>query len=152
MSVNDGSEFTRTLGYPDNEKGSATEIVFEGVGKVILGNNKESGCMYNWIQVEMEPNLPAGEGLHKLQQMLTTLGLGPVLGQQTSESDERMKIAQLVRAFYPSLSAEKKDELIQYLLAEMIAKDIEGHICIGTHKADDFIHAAVRFKPEMWST
>ena len=81
-------------------KAKAMEIVFEGVGKVIVGKSKRCGCMYNWVQVEMEPHLPPGEGLQKLQRMLSMMGLGPVLGAQPEESQERMKIAQLYRAFY----------------------------------------------------
>ena len=82
-------------------RSKATEVVFEGVGKVIIGKTKSCGCMYNWIQVEMEPNLPPGEGAAKLQLMLSMMGLGSILGQMPEESQERMKMAQLYRAYFP---------------------------------------------------
>ncbi len=96
----DIGEYTRTGGYSP-EDSTATVIDFIGAGKIIIGNNKSNGIMYNWIQVELEANLPSGEGVKKLQQILAVMGLGPVLGKQPQEADERMKIAQLFRAFYP---------------------------------------------------
>src|SRR5262249_48349893 len=94
-------QFTREGAYQPVEA-KATEILFEGVGKVIIGKTKRCGCMYNWIQVEMEPNLPPGEGAAKLQRMLSMMGLGPVLGEQPKENEEKMKIFQLYRAYFPS--------------------------------------------------
>ncbi len=98
--VESEKEFTRVGGYtPGNSV--ATEIMFAGAGKIIIGDSKENGTMYNWVQVEMDANLPSGDGARKLQQILAITGLGPVLGQQPKEADERMKIAQIFRAFYP---------------------------------------------------
>ncbi len=94
-------EYTRSGGYSPGFS-QATEIVFEGAGKIVIGNDENNGCMYNWIQIEMDADLPAGEGVKKLHQMLAVIGLGPVLGKQPPEADERLKIAQLFRAFYPS--------------------------------------------------
>ena len=98
----------------------AKEIVFDGIGKIIIGH---PDCMYNWIQVEM--NVPAvsipGEEVRRLQQILAVTGLGPVLGKQPPESDERMKIAQLFRAFYPAQCTEMdtKKEFYQWPLEKL---------------------------------
>ena len=101
--VGEKNTFSRKNTYePKTEEGTAIEITFDGIGKIILGNNDECGCMYNWIQVEISEKIPDNERLKKMQQMLWLIGLGPVFGQQTKESDERMKIAQLFRAFYPA--------------------------------------------------
>src|SRR5262249_47216185 len=128
-------QFTSFQGYNPGvgsiakKKATATEIVFEGVGKIIIGNTPEVGCMYNWIQVELHANQPPGEGVKKLQQILAVTGLGAVLGQQPIETDERMKIAQLYRAFYPAactaLDVEKDFFQIplQELKDKIIAKE-----------------------------
>jgi hypothetical protein len=152
-------EFTREGAYsPRSSK--ATEIEFEGAGKVIIGQDQESGCMYNWIQVEMDANLPPEEGLKKLHQMLAVTGLGPVLGTQPKEADERMKIVQLLRAFYPAMATRYDTTKEFYQLSpdqlrEKIIKDIEpGMDAVFKKYLDDqpFLMEKIEIMPgkEIW--
>jgi hypothetical protein len=77
------------------------EFDFKGLGRVIIGNDPNSRCLYNWVNVEMAADLPPGEGILKLNQMLTLIGIGPL--DKDPQVDEKIKIAQLTRAFYPAL-------------------------------------------------
>ena len=107
----------------------ATEILFEGLGKVIIGKTKSCGCLYNWVQVEMEPHLPA----EKLQLMLSMMGLGPILGPMSEESQERMKIAQLYRAHYPSDATLLQEEkpFFELPVEELKRRIIQKHSLMG---------------------
>ena len=122
-------QFTKVGGYrPFDEL--ALVIEFKAAGKIIIGSTPETGCMYNWIQVEMDASLLPGEGVKKLQQILAMTGLGPVLGQQPRESDERMKFAQLLRAFYPARCTELdvSKEFYELPLEELKKKIMANHI------------------------
>ena len=84
------------------EDANAIEIEFKGIGKVIVGNSPHYGCLYNDVSVEIDSNLPNGEGVERMHQMLSVLGCGPILGAQRTEDDERLKIALVFRTFYPA--------------------------------------------------
>lgn len=77
----------------------AKVIKFEGLGKIYFGDNPHNYCLHNNISVELEGNLIDPANI--LHQMFTLLGLGPILLEQRPIDDEKMKIAQLFRAFFP---------------------------------------------------
>ena len=109
----------------------ALVVEFKGLGKVIIGNSTSYGCLSNDVRVEMESGLGEGIGLKALHQMLTVLGCGPVLGAQTKEDDERMKIAQIFRAFYPAKAIEMEQakefyEMPVDELKEKIERSVPG--------------------------
>jgi len=79
----------------------ALEIEFTGVGKVIVGNSKSYGALYNDVHVEIYGKLADGAAVKAMHQMLTVLGFGPVVGMQRPEDSERMKMAQIFRIHFP---------------------------------------------------
>jgi hypothetical protein len=103
---------------------SAVEIEFERLGKVIIGNTKGCVTLHNWINVEMNADLPLGEGILKLNQILVLLGLGPLLLDQDPETEEKIKIADLTRAYFPKIMVEldKTGETYRCSPEELIAK------------------------------
>lgn len=95
-----GEVFSAAAGYaPEGAK--ALKIDFPGVGKVIIGNSKSYGSLYNDVHVEIDSSLPPGEGIKRMHQMLAFLGFGPILGEQRNEDAERMKLALLYRTYCP---------------------------------------------------
>jgi len=86
-------------------------ITFPGVGKLLIGSDPEWGALYNRIQVELPADLNEGEALSRLQRMLATIGLPNVLTQQSDVADERIKILQLFRTFFPQQAYDiERDE------------------------------------------
>ena len=85
---------------------SVIEIEFEGLGKVIVCKNPKCLGLYNAISIELEQYLESEQTIEKLNQMVTSLGLGPIFQLQRPEDDERMKIGQLFKAYYPAKSYE----------------------------------------------
>lgn len=80
----------------------ADVVTFEGKGKVIIGSSEQFACLHNSISIEMDPRVPEEERLATMQGMLSVLGLGPVFGEQRAVDNERIKMAQLFRAYYPA--------------------------------------------------
>lgn len=99
-------------------------MTFEGVGSVTVGKDSDWGCLYNNISVELDPRLGEEDKLAATHQMLSVLGLGPVLGQQRPEDNERIKVAQLFRAFYPKQahSIERSPDFYEMPLEELKSK------------------------------
>lgn len=124
--------FTAEKGYvptyvDDNQnfhEAKAYVMTFEGVGSVTVGKDSEWGCLYNNISVELDPRLGEEEKLAATHQMLSVLGLGPVLGQQRPEDNERIKVAQLFRAFYPKQahSIERSSDFYEMPLEDLKSK------------------------------
>ncbi|MFI0435316.1 MAG: hypothetical protein ACH350_06275 [Parachlamydiaceae bacterium] len=121
-------QFTLTESYcPAFSRG--TELSFGANGKVIIGNSPEVGCMYNKIMVQIPAHCPTGEGLHHLHQILAVSGIGPILAKQSADADERMKIKQLLRAFYPRLATklEKQEQFytdpLDLIKGNIVAKE-----------------------------
>jgi hypothetical protein len=82
--------------------GKAIQVDFGNVGKVIIGNSEDWKCYFNDVSVKIPAgNEIPGGGLKAFHQMLTVLGCGPIACIQRPQDDERIKIAQLFRAFYP---------------------------------------------------
>lgn len=111
--------------YPTNAK--ALQIEFEGLGRFIIGNSPEIGCLITNVRVEMVAGLKEGEGLNALHQMLAVLGCGPVMGAQHKEDEERMKVAQIFRAFFPSqaITMEQAKEFYEIPIEDLKEKIIE---------------------------
>ncbi|CDR34005.1 SH2 domain-containing protein [Criblamydia sequanensis] len=102
---------------------SALEITFQGVGRIIVGNNPQYGCLYNDVSVEIDASMKDGQALKLMHQMLTVLGLGPLFAEQRPEDDERLKIAQIFRTYYPSRAneLERTKEFYELPLTELKA-------------------------------
>ncbi len=124
-SKNEKGELTdeENLGVPSGI--NTTIIKFVGIGKIIIGTEPNT-FLYQAFIVEMLPETHPGEGIKNLQMMLTMLGLGPQLGEQSKESEQRMKIAQLYRAFCPkeSYQMEVTKEYFQKSIF-LLRKEIE---------------------------
>lgn len=100
------------------------EIIFPEIGKVIVGGSPQMGCLYNNVTVMMEAGKSEGEGLKYLHQMLTVLGCGPVTGVRSEEDDQRLKIAQLFRAYFPSqaMTIERTNEFYEMAVDDLKKK------------------------------
>ncbi|MFI0435731.1 MAG: hypothetical protein ACH350_08440 [Parachlamydiaceae bacterium] len=101
----ESGQFTRAGSY-HLTGAQPTILSFGSIGKIIIGNEKQSGCLYNKIVVEMAADLPEGQSLLLLHRLLTVAGIGPILTYQPPEIAEKMKLAQLLRAFYPALGVQ----------------------------------------------
>ncbi len=77
------------------------EISFGNGGKVTVGLNAQYQLMYKAVHVEVPSNLSKGEGIKQMQQMLTVLGIGPVLGGQRLEDNERLLLSLITRTYFP---------------------------------------------------
>jgi len=97
---------------------TAKEIVLEGIGRVVVPQDKAIGTTYNRIQVHLE----AGKSLEDLQTALSMIGLGSILATTTSEDRECHKIWQLFRAYEPSaaLSLERNADFHNKSPAELL--------------------------------
>lgn len=113
-------------------KDSALEINFEGYGKVVIPTNKDYFTLYNDIKIELDSSLPDGEAAKRAQQMLSMLGCGPILSQQTEEDGLKVKIWVLFRTLYPgpaykmerdpslhNLTSDQLKDLIRQKVPEM---------------------------------
>ena len=78
-----------------------TVINFKGIGQVKIGSSSDYRTFYNRISVDLEPHITADEAVSKLNIMFAALGLGAVAASSRPEDQERIKIMQLFRAFYP---------------------------------------------------
>jgi hypothetical protein len=77
------------------------EIGFGDGSKVTFGLDPAFKLVHNGIHVEVPSNLPQGQGIKQMQQMLTVLGIGPVFGGQRTEDDERLLYSLMVRSHFP---------------------------------------------------
>lgn len=102
-------EFSEASGYkPPGAK--AIEIVFEGIGKVIIPRPVSSyKSLQSEITIELDASLKPGEGVQAMQEMISMLGLGPVMCQSNLEDIAKQKVALLFRTYYPleALELEK---------------------------------------------
>lgn len=115
--------YSNKLGWKPADA-SALEITFQGVGRIIVGNNPQYGCLYNDVSVEIDAQMKDGQALKLMHQMITVLGLGPLFAEQRPEDDERLKIAQIFRTYYPSRAndLERSKEFYELPIAELKAR------------------------------
>ncbi|CRX37546.1 protein-tyrosine phosphatase family protein [Estrella lausannensis] len=108
---------------------TALQIEFEGVGSVIIGNDKEFGCLYNNVKVLVKAGLPEGKAEQQVHQMLTMLGVGPILNEQRPMDEERLKMALIFRSYYPkqAIKMERTKEFYEMPL-DMLQKKIEAEV------------------------
>lgn len=81
--------------------GKAIEIEFESIGTIRIAKDNQYHSMRNRITVEIHKGNSPGESLERLRGITTMLGLGPILGVESDEEDERKKLSLLFRTFYP---------------------------------------------------
>lgn len=102
-------------------------IDFQGVGKVKIGMNPEVKCLYNRIEIDLDPAIPPEKTAETLHLLLAALGLGEASTSPCKDDIERLKIMQLFRIYYPKESyLFEKDPLsfkesIESLKARMTA-------------------------------
>ena len=82
-------------------KAQAIQIEFEGVGSVIIGDSPHIGCLYNNVKVLVKAGLPEGKAQAQVHQMLTMLGVGPIMNEQRESDEERLKAALIFRTYFP---------------------------------------------------
>ena len=99
------------------EMGDSIEIIFNGIGKVIIGDKKESlGYLKRYVvtgnrkhpdvlrrrvTIQLEGNLDKGRGLQHLHMISSLLGLGPIVLKADADILEKRKVAMLFRTFFP---------------------------------------------------
>lgn len=98
-------------------------IEFEGVGKVTLVADPNVGSFYNEVRVELASGQPDGEGVKKIQQMLTVLGVGPITGAQRSEDDQRILMALMFRTYFPKEALKFETEQVFYEMSTAELRD-----------------------------
>lgn len=105
----------------------AIKIEFEGLGTITIGKDPDCLTLYNAVTVELDQYQEPGIALEKLNQALTVLGLGPILQPQRQEDDERMKIGQLFKAYYPAKAyqLERTSAFYELPLDDLKAKMIQ---------------------------
>lgn len=102
----------------------AIQVEFEGVGAVVIGNNPKAWCLYNTVKVLVSAGQNEGVAQEQIHQMLTMLGLGPVLNQQREGDDKRILVATLLRDHFPreALRMQRTKEFYELPLADLISK------------------------------
>ncbi len=88
--------------------GYANEIVFRGIGRVIIGAAPPSELQqvlsqYNRVQVILDPHIAENEAAKTMQTLLAALGMAPLLSEQRDEDREKMRLLQLIRHFDPPM-------------------------------------------------
>lgn len=77
------------------ERAKAIEINFQGVGRVVIGNDPDWDVFSHRIIAEVDSNQPREEGLRQLQGMLMMLGLGEAVCPSRNEDVARLETALL---------------------------------------------------------
>lgn len=80
---------------------STYEIEFANGGKLIIGAAPLYKTIYETVQLEVPANQKDGDELKQMQQILTVLGLGPVMGKQLKQDDERLMLGAMLKAHFP---------------------------------------------------
>lgn len=121
-------KYNTTDGYtPGGAK--ALQIEFEGVGVVVIGNSPDYSCLYNSIKVLVNSGQKEGVAAAQMHQMLTMLGIGPILNEQRDEDDRRLLAAQIFRTYYPkeAVKMERTKEFYE-LPVDVLIQKIETQV------------------------
>lgn len=112
----EGSNFSNSLTYNISSK-----VFYCSLGAVTVVTDPYSTNLYNTITVEINPSVDDDKKLDALNSMLSVLGLGPVLGTQRNDDNERIKVAQLFRAYYPkeAFKMERKANFYEMPVEEL---------------------------------
>jgi len=105
---------SKKIQLSDNE---SIQIEFHGLGKIIIGNKPQNGCLYNNIDIELDATLSQDQGLSGLNAMLCSLGLGAALTVHSEEDDERIKITKIFRIFCPKEASQLERTRDFYFMA-----------------------------------
>jgi hypothetical protein len=124
------------------------KIEFKGLGTVIIGNDKEYRTLYNCVSVEMAPESRAGDGVRKLNQLLTLAGIGPILLNEDRQVDERIKIAQITRILYPAVISTL-DKTTEFY--EMPLEELKKAICAKEPEMGDYFEKYYEDSPGLVS-
>lgn len=100
-----------------------TVIHFQGVGTVrIADSTTKYNSIQNRIAVDLDPSIPDSEAAEKLAIILSAFGLGAAASGSRPVDEERIKVLQLFRAFYPMAAYELEQN------AETFSEPIESLI------------------------
>ena len=84
---------------------------FKGIGTIKLGNDPEILSEYNRISINLDSHVSTEQAAEKLNVIFSLLGLGAISAPTREVDQERIKIMQLFRAFYPKQAYDfEKDE------------------------------------------
>jgi hypothetical protein len=105
---NEKGNYISTKGYTPKDKNKINDelryvvIEFRNLGKITLCMDPEIGTLYDRIKIDLyKENLKGRNGLNEIAKMLSTIGLGTALIPQSQQEQERIKIFQLFKIFYP---------------------------------------------------
>ena len=114
MHRQENGEFSEKEGYKiDN----VLILHFDGVGKIKLGNNPHMLSEYNRITIDLDPQISEEQAAQKLKVMFALLGLGAIAAPTREIDQERIKIMQLFRAFYPKQAYPFEKNAENYLIS-----------------------------------
>lgn len=109
-------------------------IEFKDIGVISVGASKEVYCDYNRLVIELDRSIPEKEIGLKLYTLLTSLGLGELAHPTRSIDQERIKVFQLYRAYFPSCSYSlERDQQafetsLKKLKKRMITESAQGNL------------------------
>lgn len=110
--------------FPTPWKAQAIQIEFSGMGSVIIGNTPRCSTLYSSVKVIVNQDLNKGEGQNIAHQMLSMVGLGPIMHPQDPIDEERLKVAKLFRAYFPqeAVKMERTKDFYELPLPLLIEK------------------------------
>jgi hypothetical protein len=76
-------------------------IDIKNMGKITIGTGSPPNVLRNRVTIQMDADLPEGEGLQRLHTLLKSIGLGDVVMEAEPDTAEKMKMAMVFRTFYP---------------------------------------------------
>ncbi|MEM1282638.1 MAG: phosphotransferase [Chlamydiota bacterium] len=82
----------------------ANIIEFDGLGRIVVGQDPEWRTLYNRVTVELHDFNGSGVASKNMYQMFSTIGLEEALLVNRSEDESRIKMMQLFKAHFPAKS------------------------------------------------
>ena len=105
-------------------------IEFKGVGKVAIGSSYPGYlALVNRLSIDLDPSVKEEDAGAKIALMLAALGLEAALSSPRQEDEERIKILQLFRVYYPAEAYPiERDAKWLNASVEDIRKEIESKV------------------------
>lgn len=131
LGRNENKEFVPEKGFILTQDVEFHEITFQHQGQIIgsvtVCSKDDYEVLHKTVRVEVVSKQPDGEGVKKMQQMLTVLGLGPVMGKRLPGDEERLQIGLITSMYFPQVSDKVKKDKAYYDLspADLRSKIIE---------------------------
>jgi len=123
-------------------------IHFEGVGDVRIWDVNTSSpgtlSLTNKISIDLDPKIPEKEATAKLQIIFAALGMGSVSSSSRPVDEERIKIMQLFRAYFPKQAYAFSREVNNY---ETSIDKLKENIC---NSVPEMKHIFTRDLPNMY--